>query len=42
SLVEIELKWELVVKKEAAEVEDHKIEIIGPNIDEVEADGVLN
>ncbi|EQF26672.1 CO dehydrogenase/CO-methylating acetyl-CoA synthase complex, beta subunit [Clostridioides difficile CD160] len=33
--------WELVVKKEAAEVEDHKIEIIGPNIDEVEADGVL-
>ncbi|MCC0644843.1 MULTISPECIES: acetyl-CoA decarbonylase/synthase complex subunit alpha/beta [unclassified Clostridioides] len=33
--------WELVVKKEATEVEDHKIEIIGPNIDEVEADGVL-
>lgn len=33
--------WELVVKKEATEVEDHKIEIIGPNIDEVDADGVL-
>lgn len=33
--------WELVVKKEATEVEDHKIEIIGPNIDEVYADGVL-
>ncbi|EGT3954036.1 acetyl-CoA decarbonylase/synthase complex subunit alpha/beta [Clostridioides difficile] len=33
--------WELVVKKEATEVEDHKIEIIGPNIDEVNADGVL-
>lgn len=28
--------WELVIHKEAAEVEDHKIEIIGPNIDEVE------
>ncbi|WP_195251563.1 acetyl-CoA decarbonylase/synthase complex subunit alpha/beta [Romboutsia sp. 1001713B170207_170306_H8] len=28
--------WELVVHKEASEVEDHKIEIIGPNIDEVE------
>ena len=33
--------WELVIKKELTEVEDHKIEIIGPNIDEVEADGVV-
>ena len=29
--------WELVVKKELSEVENHKIEVIGPNIDEVEA-----
>ncbi|RDY24151.1 CO dehydrogenase/CO-methylating acetyl-CoA synthase complex subunit beta [Romboutsia maritimum] len=33
--------WELVIKKELTEVEDHKIEIIGPNVDEVEADGVV-
>ena len=33
--------WELVVKKEASEVEDHKIEVIGPNIDEIETDGVV-
>ncbi len=29
--------WELVVRKELSEVEDHKIEVIGPNIDEIEA-----
>ncbi|MGL5347645.1 MAG: acetyl-CoA decarbonylase/synthase complex subunit alpha/beta [Peptostreptococcaceae bacterium] len=29
--------WELVVKREMSEVEDHKIEVVGPNIDEIEA-----
>ncbi|MCG4734772.1 CO dehydrogenase/CO-methylating acetyl-CoA synthase complex subunit beta, partial [Casaltella massiliensis] len=29
--------WELVRKKELSEVEDHKIEIIGSDIDQVEA-----
>lgn len=33
--------WELVVHKEASEVEDHKIEIIGPNIDQVEGSSVV-
>ena len=30
--------WELLRQKELAEIEDHKIEIIGPDIDEVEGD----
>lgn len=33
--------WELVIKKEFSEVEDHKIEIVGPNIDEIESNGVV-
>ncbi|MGL4911942.1 MAG: acetyl-CoA decarbonylase/synthase complex subunit alpha/beta [Romboutsia sp.] len=33
--------WEFVVRKELSEVEDHKIEVIGPNIDEIETDGVV-
>ena len=28
--------WELVRMKELAEIEDHKIELIGPDIDELE------
>lgn len=31
--------WELVMKKDLAEVEDHKIEIIGPDIDTLGPDG---
>jgi acetyl-CoA synthase len=31
--------WELVMKKDMAEVEDHKIEIIGPDIDTLEPNG---
>ncbi|MTI69406.1 MAG: CO dehydrogenase/CO-methylating acetyl-CoA synthase complex subunit beta [Firmicutes bacterium] len=30
--------WELVTSKEPSEIEDHKIEVIGPDIDEVEGD----
>lgn len=30
--------WELLRSKELSEIEDHKIEIIGPDIDEVEGD----
>ncbi len=33
--------WELVIKRELSEVEDHKISVIGPNIDEVESNGVV-
>lgn len=33
--------WELVIKRELSEVEDHKISVIGPNIDEVETNGVV-
>ncbi|MEF9991215.1 MAG: acetyl-CoA decarbonylase/synthase complex subunit alpha/beta [Romboutsia sp.] len=33
--------WEVVLHKESSEVEDHKIEIVGPNIDEVEGSGVV-
>ena len=33
--------WELVIHKDAGEVEDHKIEVIGPNIDEIETDKVV-
>ena len=33
--------WELVIHKDSSEVEDHKIEIIGPNIDEIKTDKVV-
>lgn len=33
--------WELVIHKEASEVEDHKIEVVGPNIDEVKTEGIV-